>query len=157
MPGYGPQRNYGAQGVRTGQAPTRPDPGGPDEVTGGARGTPQWRQAYAAHEAWIEENIAAGRSLADLGLEPVKGGGLSAYSRHGSKPLGSGGAGAGARTPAPQAPTRPQQQGPGTGGFLPGTEGDFGGSFGPMNFGGGAQGGLQQAILQLLMGGGRGF
>lgn len=151
LPGYGPQMGFGNQTTRTGAAPVRPDPGDPDSVTGGQRGTPQWRAAYDAHQQWIKENLDSGRTLADLGMEPTRGGGLSNYMKWGSYQPQGGGA-----RPQPGGP-QGVQQGPGTGGYLP--EGGFmqpGGnmSYGGFGFGGGNP--LQNAVIQMLMGGGGG-
>jgi len=139
MPGYGPQMSFGGQEIRTGRAPTAPDPGSGDAL-GAARGTPQYRQAEAAHQAWIKSQLDSGLHLADLGLTPTRGGGLSSYMQFGGyQPSGGGAASA---SPAPAAPGAPPVAG--SGGYLgaPGQaqQMSYGGSTNP----------LQAAIMQLL-------
>lgn len=87
--GTGPGYNWGGEDRRTGQAPVSPAPPEPDSVA--PRGTPAWRQAQADRESWIQANRAAGRTLADLGLEPTRGGGLSNYMRYSNTPRGTSG------------------------------------------------------------------
>jgi hypothetical protein len=68
LPGYGPQYNWGGMDIPTGQAPISPEPVG---------------ASPAVMDQWIQENLRAGRTLADLGRQPVRAGGLSAYMRYG--------------------------------------------------------------------------
>lgn len=147
MPGYGPQMSFGGQEIKTGKAPTTPAPPDPDTATGGARGTPAWRQAYAAHDAWIRSQLDAGLHLSDLGLTPTRGGGLSDYMKYGSyQPQGGTPAAGAPRTPGdPNQGNTPVTNGPpvaGAGGGLPGTVP------GSMSYGGNN---LQAALMQLLM------
>jgi hypothetical protein len=137
MPGYGPKMSFGGQETRTGKAPSAPDPGQPDAVA--PRGTPEWRAAYAAHDAWIKSQLDAGLHLADLGLTPTRGGGLSAYMRYGSYQPGGGAEGAAPTTAAPANTNAPPVAG--AGGGLPGTSNQ-------MQYG--ASNGSIQALLQLL-------
>ena len=81
--GYGPGGDFGGQISGTGQAPIGTDPGSGDAL-GIPRGTPEYREATGKHQQWIQQNLSAGRHLADLGLTPTKGGGLAAYMQLGS-------------------------------------------------------------------------
>lgn len=120
--GSGPKYDWGGMSARTGRAPTSPAPPEADSVDP-TRGS-AWRQAQAAHDAWIQSQLKSGLSLADLGFSPTRGGGLSIYMRYGG-PGGLGeqlqqqGGGAAGNAPGGGAPT---SGGPGTVG-IPGGEG----------------------------------
>ena len=97
--GQGPGGNWNGEDQPTGLPPVGQDPGSGDAL-GIPRGTPQYRQATAAHKAWIQQNRQAGRTLADLGMSPVRGGGLSNYMEMAGTPRGvAGGTGIGTGTP----------------------------------------------------------
>lgn len=107
--GYGPGGNWQGQDQKTGKAIVGTDPGSGDAL-GIPRGTQPYRDATAAHKAWIQSNLNAGLTLADLGLTPTKGGGLSDFMEMGSQ-LFAG------QTPA-TTPT-PTRALPGSGTFSP--------------------------------------
>ncbi len=81
--GQGPGGNFGGQVNRTGQAMIGPEVQSGDSL-GYARGSQQYRDATAARQAWIQQNLSGGRTLADLGLEPTRGGGLANFMSLGS-------------------------------------------------------------------------
>jgi hypothetical protein len=83
LPGYGPGGDFGGQPSKTGQAAIGTDPGSGDAL-GIPRHTPEYRAAQAAHQARMQQNLGAGRTLADLGRTPTKGGGLAAFMQLGS-------------------------------------------------------------------------
>lgn len=95
--GSGPGGNFGGQVNRTGQSVIGTEALSGDSQ-GFARGTPQYQQATAARQAWIQSNLSQGRTLADLGLEPTRGGGLANFMALGSTLH------PGAASPAPTQP-----------------------------------------------------
>jgi len=105
--GQGPGGDYGGQVNKTGQAPIGTEVLSGDSL-GIPRGTPEYRAASAARQAWIQANLSQGRTLADLGLSPTRGGGLANFMSLGTtlRPGVAGGS----------APTQP-----GSPGMPPGT------------------------------------
>lgn len=85
--GQGPGGNWNGEDQKTGQSPVGQDPGSGDAL-GYPRGSAQYNQATQAHQAWIQQNRAAGRTLADLGMSPTRGGGLSNYMQFAGTPRG---------------------------------------------------------------------
>lgn len=113
---------------RTGLRPIGQKPPEADSVA--ERGTRDWRDAQGKMDAWEQQNLAAGRTLRDLGKDPVKGGGMSAYMRYGDYQAPPGAPGG----PGPDSPVTPEQPYPGQspiGGGPPGTGGP--GGYGGMN------------------------
>lgn len=125
--GYGPGGDFGGQISKTGLSVMGVDPGSGDAL-GIARKTPEYRAAQAAHQAWIQQNLGQGRHLADLGMDPTKGGGLAAYMQLGSlfKPGPAGGTGQPISpqpvgpTPAGPTPAMPPLASPGSAPTTPG-------------------------------------
>lgn len=114
-----------AQYTRTGQRPIGQRPPEADSVA--ERGTRDWRDAQGKTDAWIQQNLAAGRTLRDLGKDPVKGGGMSAYMRYGDYQAPSGGTPTGVGPDSPVTPEQPYPGQPPVGG---------GGPNGPVGTGG---------------------
>lgn len=117
-----------AQYERTGLRPIGRKPPNADDVA--ERHTRAWRDAQGKMDAWEQQNLAAGRTLRDLGKEPVKGGGMSAYMRYGDYKAPAG-APTGPGSPGPDSPVTPEHPYPGQP-----QPGDPGGPVGPGGPGG---------------------
>lgn len=109
--GQGPGGNWQGQDQKTGKTPIGTDPGSGDAL-GIPRGTGAYQAASAAHHAWIQQNLSAGLTLADLGETPTKGGGLSNFMELGSTLIP--GAAAGPAVPLGVSPSTPITGGTGT-------------------------------------------
>lgn len=70
-------RNQSGRG-RGASARYGPRPPSPDTVA--ERGTKAWRDAFNAQRQWMQQQIFAGATLADMGFDPIRGRGLHAYT-----------------------------------------------------------------------------